>query len=255
MRLSKAPGDMKHFSFISDFINEKLGECGVSAFSFNGNKRDIVQHDGDSVCQIDAPGQIRSSPSIRTLSLTRLPTSTLTTRTSSLSSLRRSCEGEEEWRLQFGVSGQHRHKFVGVSSGCCRLSTWICRLRHALHQSLTDGRLDGTCRTFLRRDPHAAPFPSLNDKHRLPFPIHNTTLTMVWRRSHTLASSCCSTMPLFKNATTPPYRPRDGRQQPHQIGQRRHTAAVPQCQLVYCLNDLPERHDCHTDTAQQDDHR
>ena len=40
---------MKHFSFISDNINQKLGEFGVRVFSLKWNKRDIVQHDGDTM--------------------------------------------------------------------------------------------------------------------------------------------------------------------------------------------------------------
>ena len=39
---------MKDFSFISDIINEKLREC-VFGFSFNGNNRNIVNHDGETV--------------------------------------------------------------------------------------------------------------------------------------------------------------------------------------------------------------
>ena len=49
MRLSKASDVLKDFSFISDIINEKLRECGVWWFSFKGNKRDIVNHDGETV--------------------------------------------------------------------------------------------------------------------------------------------------------------------------------------------------------------
>ena len=39
---------MEDFSFVSD-INEKLRECGVWAFSFKGNKRVIVHHDGETM--------------------------------------------------------------------------------------------------------------------------------------------------------------------------------------------------------------
>ena len=49
LRLSKAPGDMKDFLFISDIINEKLGVCGLLWFSFKGKKPDIVHRDGDTM--------------------------------------------------------------------------------------------------------------------------------------------------------------------------------------------------------------
>ena len=35
--------------FISDTTNESLHECGVMNFSFNGNKHDIVHHDGETM--------------------------------------------------------------------------------------------------------------------------------------------------------------------------------------------------------------
>ena len=40
---------MKDFSFISDITSEKLRECCVWAFSFKGNKLDIVHHDGETM--------------------------------------------------------------------------------------------------------------------------------------------------------------------------------------------------------------
>ena len=36
LRLDKAPGDLKDFSFYSDIIDEKLHQCGVWRFSFRG---------------------------------------------------------------------------------------------------------------------------------------------------------------------------------------------------------------------------
>ena len=41
---------MKHFSFISDTINEKLRQCGFWMFSLKGNKQDIVHQDGETMC-------------------------------------------------------------------------------------------------------------------------------------------------------------------------------------------------------------
>ena len=49
LRLSKAPGDMKDISLISDIINENLHECCVYVFSFKENKHDIVHRHGETV--------------------------------------------------------------------------------------------------------------------------------------------------------------------------------------------------------------
>ena len=49
LRLSKAPGAMKDFSFISDSISERLRECCVWMFSFKGNTQDIFHHDSETM--------------------------------------------------------------------------------------------------------------------------------------------------------------------------------------------------------------
>ena len=41
LRLSKAPSDLKDFSFSHDIIDEKRCECGVWGFSFKGNTQDL----------------------------------------------------------------------------------------------------------------------------------------------------------------------------------------------------------------------
>ena len=85
LRLSKAPGDLKDFSFISDIINEKLREC-VFGFSFNGNNRNIIHHDGETMSIRSTLTQTtRASTRSHTCSFTRCLTSTRTARTSSLS--------------------------------------------------------------------------------------------------------------------------------------------------------------------------
>ena len=87
---------MKPFSFFSDIIIEKLRECCVWEFSFKGNKRDIVNHDGETMSVRLTLSQTNPHIAMLTdMSLNETPDVFWTTRTSLSTRRRSSCEGGE----------------------------------------------------------------------------------------------------------------------------------------------------------------
>ena len=136
----------------------------------------------------------------------------------------------------------------------CSLSTVRRSITPRSSPNRPDGRLDGTGRALLRRDPSAAPIP-LDEKHRPSSRFTTSTSTIVRRPAHTFSSSSCTTMAFLRTVTPPSPSCARCTITPTANLTTSTRSGCPSGQHACCLNSEPPRQDSHTVAAQQDDHR
>ena len=136
---------MEVFSFISDIINEKLGECDVLWFSFKGNKPDIIHDDGETVSTRSTLLETNSNTNILTDVFIN---DTLNTNSDNTKPLHVCPTEVFHWKnnaIYVSVYLRHTHQI----RWCQLWRTVAClpgesRLRRALHQGRPEDPLDAS---------------------------------------------------------------------------------------------------------------